>query len=208
MMEQNSMMGMSNPSEALQFCGTCGTALQNDDAFCAGCGSPVIINKAVCSGCGEALTPGDAFCFKCGTPVQAQNDSPISNVSPAFDEYSIETATQYQGYETADILMDEPVNVPFQAYEPSQESMDEPVNVPFQAYEPSQESIDEPINAPFQTYESEQAPEEQAPKEQAPMQESNAQMYIYVERPIAFAEGLPEWSLEPPAVVVRKKSKT
>jgi len=30
---------------------------------------------------------------------------------------------------------------------------------------------------------------------------------VYVEPPVAFASGLPEWSIEPPAVVVRRKAR-
>ena len=30
---------------------------------------------------------------------------------------------------------------------------------------------------------------------------------IYVETPLAFASGLPEWNIEPPAVVVRRKAR-
>ena len=33
------------------------------------------------------------------------------------------------------------------------------------------------------------------------------QVVVYVEPPAAFASGLPEWSIEPPAVVVRRKAR-
>ena len=44
-----------------------------------------------------------------------------------------------------------------------------------------------------------------APQPAAPKPEQPAPVKKYVEPSAAFAEGLPEWSIEPPQVVVRRR---
>lgn len=77
-------------------CVICGTAIQPDDAFCCGCGTPV--DKArpqaveaattesaslICVVCGTAMQPGDAFCCGCGTSVDKALSQGDASAAPA-----------------------------------------------------------------------------------------------------------------------------
>ncbi len=47
-------------------CPQCGAAVDQDDRFCAGCGSTLALT---CTDCGAGLEPGDGFCTLCGARV-------------------------------------------------------------------------------------------------------------------------------------------
>lgn len=49
-------------------CKSCGSVLDPDDAFCAGCGAKVA-RERVCSACGSKPKDADVFCRKCGAKI-------------------------------------------------------------------------------------------------------------------------------------------
>lgn len=68
-------------------CPTCGAPVHQGDAFCAGCGTPVVIAPvpapaaaapaagATCKHCGAPMSEGDLFCMTCGGK---QDDAPAA----------------------------------------------------------------------------------------------------------------------------------
>lgn len=57
---------MSAPSEIL--CGKCSASLDEDDEFCAKCGTKVL-RERTCGVCGTKPKPTDLFCRKCGARI-------------------------------------------------------------------------------------------------------------------------------------------
>lgn len=51
-----------------QLCKSCGSVLDPEDAFCAGCGAKVV-RERVCGTCGFKPRENDAFCRKCGARI-------------------------------------------------------------------------------------------------------------------------------------------
>lgn len=50
-------------------CGTCGTALEDGQRYCAKCGSAV--QEESCPSCGRKIRLGDQFCSSCGTKIES-----------------------------------------------------------------------------------------------------------------------------------------
>ncbi len=55
-------------SDVVDVCPSCGTELDENDAFCGSCGSKRP-KERVCPSCGRAASENDRFCRKCGTRV-------------------------------------------------------------------------------------------------------------------------------------------
>jgi len=56
------------PEEPAAACGSCGAALDADDAFCHKCGTRVEFDRE-CTGCGTIAKAQDTFCRKCGSKL-------------------------------------------------------------------------------------------------------------------------------------------
>jgi hypothetical protein len=68
-------------------CGSCGMAVQVDDAFCGHCGAtlpgPTSVTGAACPRCGADAGAGQRFCGTCGAPVyQDHQDLPATPTPP------------------------------------------------------------------------------------------------------------------------------
>lgn len=72
-------------------CPNCGQIVKPGALFCTNCGMkfespepPVQKNNNVCANCGNPVAEDAAFCTNCGTPVNKQNQPPINENEPPY----------------------------------------------------------------------------------------------------------------------------
>ena len=140
-----------------------------------------------CPNCNTMNEADSLFCFVCGTK--------LADVAPAAFEpvAAAETATAFEPVETT-----ETVN-PFESVGATETTNAfEPVNVIETVKEDEKKEV-APAFTPVNEVKAEE-PEVKAPEAVKPVNN-------YVEPESVFAQGLPEWSVEPPQVVVRRRKK-
>lgn len=140
-----------------------------------------------CPNCNTMNEADSLFCFVCGTK--------LADVAPAAFEpvAAAETATAFEPVETT-----ETVN-PFESVGATETTNAfEPVNVIETVKEDEKKEV-APAFTPVNEVKAEE-PEVKAPEVVKPVNN-------YVEPESVFAQGLPEWSVEPPQVVVRRRKK-
>ena len=140
-----------------------------------------------CPNCNTMNEADSLFCFVCGTK--------LADVAPAAFEpvAAAETATAFEP-----VASTEAVN-PFESVGATETTNAfEPVNVIETVKEDEKKEV-APAFTPVNEVKAEE-PEVKAPEVVKPVNN-------YVEPESVFAQGLPEWSVEPPQVVVRRRKK-
>lgn len=140
-----------------------------------------------CPNCNTMNEADSLFCFVCGTKLADVASAAFEPVAAA------ETATAFEPVETT-----ETVN-PFESVGATETTNAfEPVNVIETVKEDEKKEV-APAFTPVNEVKAEE-PEVKAPEVVKPVNN-------YVEPESVFAQGLPEWSVEPPQVVVRRRKK-
>ena len=149
-----------------------------------------------CPNCNTMNESDSLFCFVCGTKLADATPAafePVTNTEPATAFKPVENTNAFEPVETTGTV---------NAFEPigATETTNafEPVNVTETLNEAEKQEA-APAFAPVNEVKAEE-PEVKAPEAVKPV--SN-----YVEPESVFAQGLPEWSVEPPQVVVRRRKK-
>ena len=133
--------------------------------------------KVPCPECNTLNEPGSRFCESCGTPLVQK--------APVVEETPFELVKEEPAFEP---IEEKPAFEPVTeepAFEPAEEKP---------AFEPAEEK---PAFTPIKK--KPEVKKEPAKVKPAPV--------VYEEEPSVFAQGLPEWDIVPPQVVVRRKRK-
>ncbi len=152
-----------------------------------------------CPNCNTMNDADSLFCFVCGTKLEAIAPAafePVVTPEPANAFEPVVTPEPANAFEP--VVTPEPANAFEPVVTPEPANAFEPVNI--------NETVNETENqeaAPAFTPVNEVKAEE--PVVKAP--EAVKPVSNYVEPESVFAQGLPEWSIEPPQVVVRRRKK-
>ena len=140
-----------------------------------------------CPNCNTMNDADSLFCFVCGTKLEA--------IAPAAFE-PVVTPEPANAFEP--VVTPEPANAFEPVVTPEPANAFEPVNINETVNETEKQEA-APAFTPVNEVKAEE-PVVKAPEAVKPV--SN-----YVEPESVFAQGLPEWSIEPPQVVVRRRKK-
>ncbi|MBR5307803.1 MAG: zinc ribbon domain-containing protein [Clostridia bacterium] len=167
-------------------CKQCGTANESDSKFCSTCGSKIEAASDSAPAKESAFTPVG------NEPAKESAFAPVSGEpakESAFAPVSSEPAKESAFAPVGSASVKESAFAPIGGV-PAKESATPADDKPKPAFAPDASAFPPAKEA------SEAAPETKAAQE-TPVHE-------YVEPKSVFAEGLPEWSIEPPQVVVRR----
>ncbi len=140
-------------------------------------------NEIPCPNCGANNKAGSKFCITCGTPLAVE---PVKEEAPAFAPVQEEAPAKEEA----------PAFTPVQEEAPAKEEA--PAFAPVQEEAPAKEEA--PAFAPVQ----EQPKVKEAPPEKKEVKKA-APKSSYKEPESVFAQGLPEWDIVPPQIMVRRR---
>ena len=155
-------------------------------------------NNVPCPNCGTSNGADSNFCIACGTKLAAIKE--VVNNAPAFEpakEAFAPVAEEAEPAKEAFAPVAEEAEPAKEAFAPVVEQVKlakEAFASVKEAFQPAQETA-EPVKEAFQPVNEEIVP---VKKTVAPA------IGKYVEPSCVFAQGLPEWSIEPPQVMVRR----
>ena len=141
-------------------------------------------NNIPCQSCGGLNNAGAKFCKFCGTKLAQPQPTPIPDPQPVPG----------------------PQPMPVPEPQPTPAPDPQPMPVPDPQPVPTPQPVAEG-DMPFKSIDKSQPVSKPQPVHQ-PEQKAEPVGSFYYEEPVSvFAQGLPEWSVEPPQVMVRRKRK-
>ena len=143
----------------------------------------------ICPQCGTLNESDSKFCYACGTRLSpAPAPAAFAPATPAFEA-----------------PVSEPAPV---AFAPATPAFEAPASEPAPAaFAPATPAFEAPVSEPAPVAFAPASPEPAAPvSEPAPVVFAAEAEDSYDERELAFARGLPEWTIEPPQVMVRRRT--
>ena len=172
-------------------CISCGGEIEKDDKFCAICGAFVNNQDILRCSCGQPFQMEDSFCEVCGKAVRIiENEDLTMQMNQPLSGIEIEV---YDTIEDGDAVVVE--NEVFAAVE---NEIDHTIEIDTGSVVEIEADVIPDIDDNLVITDFVAASENELSSESDPV-------YVYTEPPMVFASGLPQWSVEPPAVVVRRK---